>query len=246
MKQENTFDYQGIKMYYVTAGSGKPLLLLNGVGMSNFSAKDKVNFLSKKFAVISPDLPGFGKSDMPTGLWDFESYAIYLKAFIQSLNLENLTVVGESFSGPIAIHLANQCPQITRLILINPAGLPLNGPYWKTVFNVLFKKSFNNLIYYRDPEKLLISIGDIISNIFIKNLDFLRLVEIVKNCVSIGINLPQPIQTPSLILSSTRDELFPSADTEKFKTYISSLEIEYLDEYHDWFLFRPELIEQYL
>lgn len=55
----------GIRMHYVTAGQGEPLLLLHGTPKTNFYWHKLMPLLTPFFQVVAPDLRGFGYTDKP-------------------------------------------------------------------------------------------------------------------------------------------------------------------------------------
>jgi len=55
----------GIRMHYVTAGQGEPLLLLHGTPKTNFYWHRLIPLLTPHFTVVAPDLRGFGYTDKP-------------------------------------------------------------------------------------------------------------------------------------------------------------------------------------
>ena len=59
----------GLKVFYRTAGTGSPIVLLHGGGSdhSGFSWKYTVNALAESHRVIALDLPGYGKSEAVDG-----------------------------------------------------------------------------------------------------------------------------------------------------------------------------------
>ena len=63
--ESKTVDVDGLKMHYVTAGSGEPVLLLHGYAQSAHMWERAIPQLAKRFTVIAPDLPGFGDSAIP-------------------------------------------------------------------------------------------------------------------------------------------------------------------------------------
>ena len=53
--------------YVEIAGQGPDLVLLHGLGASSFSWRHNRAHLSRHFRVITPDLPGHGRSPAPPG-----------------------------------------------------------------------------------------------------------------------------------------------------------------------------------
>src|SRR5438046_2604415 len=65
----NTFDAKGVKIHYLTAGQGEPVVLIHGLHASaalNWQAPGVLAELAKDHRVIALDLPGHGRSDKPT------------------------------------------------------------------------------------------------------------------------------------------------------------------------------------
>lgn len=123
---------RGKRLHYHDQGQGEPLLLLQGggpgaSGWSNYQRN--IGPLSRRFRVITPDLPGFGQSqapDRPEKL--FGLYAQTMLELLEALQLPRASVVGNSLGGGTAIKMALLAPQaVNRLILMGPAGLE---PAW--------------------------------------------------------------------------------------------------------------------
>jgi pimeloyl-ACP methyl ester carboxylesterase len=55
----------GIRMHYVTAGQGEPLLLMHGTPKTNYYWYKLIPLLTEHFTVVAPDLRGFGYTDRP-------------------------------------------------------------------------------------------------------------------------------------------------------------------------------------
>jgi pimeloyl-ACP methyl ester carboxylesterase len=62
-----TADVDGFSIFYREAGAADApkLLLLHGFPSASHMFRDLIALLSDRFHTVAPDLPGFGKSDMP-------------------------------------------------------------------------------------------------------------------------------------------------------------------------------------
>lgn len=63
----------GIRMHYVTAGKGEPLLLLHGTPKTHYYWYRLIPLLSAHFSIIAPDLRGFGDTDKPDAEEGYDS-----------------------------------------------------------------------------------------------------------------------------------------------------------------------------
>ncbi|MEN0006821.1 MAG: alpha/beta fold hydrolase, partial [Bacteroidota bacterium] len=109
---------------YVDEGEGsKTLLFVHGLG-SYLRAWDKnISVLSKDYRCIAVDLPGYGKSSKGNYAFDMQFFAQALQQFIQQLDLKEITLVGHSMGGQIAMHVVlDEVAAVEKLVLLAPAG----------------------------------------------------------------------------------------------------------------------------
>ncbi len=109
---------------YARSGSGQPLVLLHGLGLSRQSWDPVVPLLEESFDVIAIDLPGFGES-APVAA-DVESHpaaiAQGVAGLLRGLGIESPHVAGNSLGGWVALELAAVMP-VSSITLLSPAGL---------------------------------------------------------------------------------------------------------------------------
>ena len=63
-----TADVDGLTVFYREAGASDAptLVLLHGFPSASHMFRELIPLLADRFHIVAPDLPGFGKSDMPT------------------------------------------------------------------------------------------------------------------------------------------------------------------------------------
>jgi pimeloyl-ACP methyl ester carboxylesterase len=125
-------------------GTGPPVVLLHGGYGSWLHWLRNVRPLSQRFAVIVPDMPGFGDSASPP-----EPYSPTSLATILAIGLNRLLgdetafdLVGFSFGGTVAGEVALASPfNVRRLVIVGTSSLaPPGGPRpepleWRTAEN---------------------------------------------------------------------------------------------------------------
>lgn len=122
-------DIDGHTVHYVDEGTGPTLLLLHGNPTWSFLFRDAISALSHDFRCVALDYPGFGLSTPGPGYRYLpEEHADVVTAFVDSLGLEGVTLVGQDWGGPIGMAAAQRRPGVfDRLILVNTWAWPVNG-----------------------------------------------------------------------------------------------------------------------
>ncbi len=93
-----------VRLYAEEYGHGRPVLLLHGLGASTFTWRNIIPTLARTNRVIAVDMKGFGRSEKPfTQAYTPFDHANLILAFIRKRGLRNLTIVGHSFGGAIAM-----------------------------------------------------------------------------------------------------------------------------------------------
>lgn len=81
--------------------------------------------LAPHYRVLAPDITGFGYTDKTADdRYDLAIWQDHLLAFLDALGLEQVSMIGNSFGGALALALAVNHPQrVERLALMGAAGL---------------------------------------------------------------------------------------------------------------------------
>ncbi len=127
-------EVNGVKLHYLTAGSGPALLLLHGYAETSLMWRPIMPLLAQRFTVIAPDLPGIGDSDIPADGLDMKSAAVRIHDLVKSLGVTKAEVVGHDIGLMVAYAYAAQFPaEVSKLALMD-AFLPgVTG--WEAVYN---------------------------------------------------------------------------------------------------------------
>ena len=117
-------EVDGVRLHYVEAGSGPPLLLLHGLNGSTFGFRLLMPCLATHFRTIALDLMGFGYSERPQHRdYSLGAQARLVAGFLDALGIAKASVLGHSLGGAVAMHLALEFPErVDRLILVSSAS----------------------------------------------------------------------------------------------------------------------------
>lgn len=110
---------------YSDTHSSKPtLLFIHGLGLNKNIWNSTIQQLSPHFRCIALDLPGHGDSRTLPATGRMSDYVASIREFVVKMNLQDVTIVGHSMGGQIAIILSLQMSAtVTKLILIASAGI---------------------------------------------------------------------------------------------------------------------------
>jgi pimeloyl-ACP methyl ester carboxylesterase len=124
MTNLQTISLHGDRVAYRDEGAGQVLLLIHGMGGNSNNWREVIPTLSKKYRVIAPDLLGHGQTDKPRGDYSLGAFAVWLRDLLDALGIPQVTVIGHSLGGGIAMQFAHQHRDYCeRLILISSGGL---------------------------------------------------------------------------------------------------------------------------
>jgi pimeloyl-ACP methyl ester carboxylesterase len=114
----------GNDVAYRRAGEGTVLLLLHGIAGSSETWVPAMRLLQRDYVVIAPDFLGHGASAKPPGDYSLGNYAAGLRDFLDVLEIDRATVIGQSYGGGVALQFAYQFPErCERLGLVDAGGL---------------------------------------------------------------------------------------------------------------------------
>ena len=122
-------DADGIRFHVQIMGNGPVILLLHGTGSSTHSWRDLMPFLSSRFTVVAPDLPGHGFSETaPFNRATLNRIARAVAALTSALKCAPALVVGHSAGAAIAVRMVlDQLIDPRGVVAINGALFPYRG-----------------------------------------------------------------------------------------------------------------------
>ena len=131
--QSKFADVNGVKLHYLVAGKGDPVVLLHGFAETSHMWRPLIAKLSDKHTVIAPDLRGFGQSSTPEGGYTKKAMAQDIHALVKSLKYDRIRLVGHDIGLMVAYAYAAQYPSEVDRIVLMEAFLPGVGE-WNNVF----------------------------------------------------------------------------------------------------------------
>lgn len=118
-------DLDAVRLHYVTAGAGDPVVLLHGWPQTWFMWRDVIPLLAPHFALVAPDMRGLGDSARPADGYDKMTVARDIAELMTRLGHDRFRVVAHDWGGPVAFALAAQFPE--RVIAMAIFDAPVLG-----------------------------------------------------------------------------------------------------------------------
>lgn len=129
--KETWLNVDELRIHCLVAGSdGSPVILLHGGGDDSSLASwgRCIGPLSVDHQVYAPDWPGFGKSDKPEVIYSMEYFVCFLERFLDTLHLQQASLVGLSMGGGNVVSFTLQHPgRVDKLVLVDAYTGTLGG-----------------------------------------------------------------------------------------------------------------------
>jgi len=121
-----------LRIHYVDEGpaASPPVLCMHGEPSWSYLYRRMIPiFTGAGLRAVAPDLVGFGKSDKPTELSDYtcKRHVDWMHAFLNDLDLKNITLVCQDWGGVIGLRLVAEQPERFARIVASNTGLPDGG-----------------------------------------------------------------------------------------------------------------------
>jgi pimeloyl-ACP methyl ester carboxylesterase len=120
-----TADVDGLTVFYREAGApdAPTLVLLHGFPSASHMFRELIPQLANQFHIVAPDLPGFGKSDMPARddfTYTFEHITDVIDRLTELLGLDRFALYVFDYGAPVGFRIATRHPErITAIISQN-------------------------------------------------------------------------------------------------------------------------------
>lgn len=122
----------GALIHCRVTGSGPPILFVHGWMMSGRFWERQVEGLSGEFTVVTMDLRGHGNSSKVLHGHTVPRYARDVRAVIETLRLEEVTLVGWSLAGPVVLDYWSRfgADRLCALALVDTTPAPFSAGEW--------------------------------------------------------------------------------------------------------------------
>ncbi len=209
-----------ININYLDYGknSNITLVLLHGWGQNIEMMLPIAKYFQTQYRLIVIDLPGFGRSDVPSKVLSIEDYADLINELLTEISAKNIVLIGHSFGGQIALFYSSKY-NVKKLVLLASPFRPHKGK--KTFKSRIFKLIKKTPILKNHLEYFKTKFGStdyrnargVMRDILVKKVN-LDMSSCVKN-----------IKIPTLIVWGDMDKEVPLSDANYLHQNISNSEL---------------------
>ncbi|MBZ9629307.1 alpha/beta hydrolase [Salegentibacter sp. LM13S] len=219
------------KFTYLEQGEGTPIVILHGLmgGLSNFDGVTEY-FPKHGYKVVIPELPLYSMSLLKTSV---QTFAKYLKEFVDFKGYDKVILLGNSLGGHIALLATKLYPEIVQgLVITGSSGLYENSmgeSYPRRGDYEFIKKKAQDVFY--DPE---VATKEVVDEVYETVSDRNKLVKtlaIAKSAIrhNMAKDLPK-MKTPTCIIWGKDDNVTPPEVAEDFQRLLPDADLYWVDK----------------
>lgn len=218
------------KFEYLEKGEGHPIVVLHGLfgALSNFS--DVIDFFSKEYRVIVPLMPLYSLPLIKTSVGNM---AKHIKEFIAYKELEEVTLLGNSLGGHVALVCALEIPEkIHSMVLTGSSGLYENafgGSYPRKGDKEYLRKKIEVTFY--DPKVATDELVDEVHKIINDRNKLIRILALAKSAIrhNMGQDL-EKFKLPACLIWGKNDNITPPEVAEEFHEHLPDSELHWIEK----------------
>ena len=219
------------KFTYLEQGEGTPIVILHGLmgGLSNFDGVTEY-FPKHGYKVVIPELPLYSMSLLKTSV---QTFAKYLKEFVDFKGYDKVILLGNSLGGHIALLATKLYPEMVEaLVITGSSGLYENSmgeSYPRRGDYEFIKKKAQDVFY--DPE---VATKEVVDDVYQTVSDRNKLVKtlaIAKSAIrhNMAKDLPK-MKTPTCIIWGKDDNVTPPEVAEDFQRLLPDADLYWVDK----------------
>lgn len=238
-KDSEFITINGTNVHYRKTGQGPVVLLLHGVTSSLHTWEHWQKVLSKDFTVISIDLPAFGLTGpMGDNNYSLENYLTFLDNFRKVLNINKMSIAGNSLGGLLAWTYTLKYPKsVEKLIILDAPSENPDLPIWMKFYQLPIVKNFARYItpkfafkfsvrdVFKDDTKIPQSTIDRYYDMMTSNKvreNFSKVLQMQFDKNKPKTNDLKNIKTPTLIMWGDGDTIFPLSVGKDYHSLIEN------------------------
>ena len=218
------------KFEYLEKGEGHTIVVLHGLfgALSNFA--EVIEKFSTKYRVIVPIMPLYTLPLLKTSV---SSMAKYIKKFLAHKNLDNVTLLGNSLGGHVALVCALDIPEkVHSMVLTGSSGLYENafgGSFPRREDKEYLRKKIE--VTFFDPSVATDELVDEVYKIVNDRNKLIRILAMAKSAIRHNMSKDlEKFKLPACLIWGKNDIVTPPEVAEEFHEHLPDSELYWIDE----------------
>jgi pimeloyl-ACP methyl ester carboxylesterase len=224
---------EGLGAHLLAAGEGAPVLVLASNLVRAVTYRRTLRALAARHRVVVAELPGSGRSGRIARPWRDVELARWTRALIEEVGLGAPVVVGHSSSGPPALALAAEHPEVVRgIVLVGAVGAHPTG----RLLSIALARAWDGLL---EPRLTLSAWHHLAYNAIVHPRNLLHQVLTAGRCDQQQV--AERVEVPVLLAWGAHDHTMPLASLERFARWMPhARRLVHPRGSHDWLIEHPE------
>lgn len=229
-----------INLHYKIEGSGKTLAFIHGLSDNLLYWEFLATNLKDDYRVLRFDLRGHGESELGDEKIAVGTYVDDLKGLLDELNIDNVTLVGFSLGGAVALDFAIRYPQRVSSLVLMSSFYGVDS-YSGSIFNQFkntLSNSFEDFYDYILPMVLCPEVIEenkveleLLKGIASQSANTEAFVRAVDAALDFNVEDElSEIDVPTLILAGRYDDIFPLKTQKEMQSKINTSRLIVLDD----------------
>ena len=244
----------GIRIHYVVAGEGRPVILIHGLGASVVTWRNNFAALSQYYRVYAIDLPGHGDSSKPDIEYAPDTIVECIGKLVNELGIVRPAIIGNSVGGALAMMIAFRFPDlVSGLVLVGSAGLGREISLYIRLLSVPLLGTILESSKIGGPKLMLVNVfhdRSLATDELAEELYRSRrmpgakeaVLRVIRNTVSIGgvrqhfvfTDSLKRLKVPVMVVWGAQDKIFPAEHAYRVSEAIEGAWVEVFDECGHW------------
>lgn len=232
-----SFTNNGYRGWVLSAGCGQPVVLIASMVVRARSYLPLIRELSKTHQVWVLEPPGSGRGSRLAEPWSVARYGEWVNAILEENDLRQLTLVGHSNSGPVAMDVALRSRRIANLVLVDSVG----GRTRRGIVRVLSARVADGC---QEMALNLRAWWHVAFNILVHRRSFFHQVRLGCNASYLG--LAGQVTVPCVVAWGKRDLTMPLQSGLRLHRSIPQSQLLVARGSHDWLVTQPQAFTRLL
>lgn len=215
---------------YIEKGEGAPLIILHGImgGLSNFD--QVIDYFSKSFRVLMPELPIYTFPLLKTSV---KGFAKYLHEFYTFKKIDKAILLGNSLGGHVTLYFTNKNPEkVQAMVLTGSSGLyekSLGDSYPQRKNYEYIKRKAQEVFY--NPRVATKELVDEVFEVVNNRMKVIRTLALAKSAIrhNMAKDLPN-MHVPACLIWGKNDLVTPPNVAEEFKKLLPDADLYWIDD----------------